>query len=82
MFNLLAFIKRLLLRCLTIFRYTRVRNVDQPDLKDPEKDLEGNMNAELRTHSLNLGAHEDSFIHNPENKIEEFENKANFQDCE
>lgn len=29
-----------------------------------------------------IGAHEDSFIQNHENKIEDFENKANFQDCE
>lgn len=38
------------------------------------------MNAELSKYGqrLYLGAHEDSFIQNPENKIEEFENKANF----
>ncbi|CAD8134907.1 unnamed protein product [Paramecium pentaurelia] len=44
-------------------------------MESVNRDIENNMNAELR-------AHEDSFIQNPENKIEDFENKANFQDCE
>lgn len=53
-------------------------------MKNISRDIESNMNAELSKYGqrLYLGAHEDSFIQNPENKIEEFENKANFQDCE
>ncbi|CAD8050325.1 unnamed protein product [Paramecium sonneborni] len=69
-------IKQLLIRCLNIFKYTRVENVEKSyQIESVNRDIESNMNAELR-------AHEDSFIQNPENKIEEFENKANFQDCE
>ncbi|CAD8045751.1 unnamed protein product [Paramecium primaurelia] len=69
-------IRQLFIRCLNIFKYTRVENVEKSyQMESVSRDIESNMNAELR-------AHEDSFIQNPENKIEEFENKANFQDCE
>ncbi|CAD8159404.1 unnamed protein product [Paramecium octaurelia] len=69
-------IRQLFIRCLNIFKYTRVENAEKGyQMESVSRDIESNMNAELR-------AHEDSFIQNPETKIEEFENKANFQDCE
>ncbi|CAD8054290.1 unnamed protein product [Paramecium primaurelia] len=76
MFRIYSCIRQLFISCLNIFKYTRVENVEQGyQMESVNRDIENNMNAELR-------AHEDSFIQNPENKIEDFENKANFQDCE
>ncbi|CAD8134681.1 unnamed protein product [Paramecium octaurelia] len=69
-------IRQLLISCLNIFKYSRVENAEKGyQMESVNRDIESNMNAELR-------AHEDSFIQNHENKIEDFENKANFQDCE